>query len=111
MTNPLSSCLVGSVLLSVWADGSYTVLCAGTAALGLGMASVIATGFLWTEQRMRVTSKVSAVLVVSALLGGKLFPVLVGNLVETSPVMLHYLCLAISSACGIIFLLANIISR
>lgn len=111
MTTSLSSCLVGSVLLSVWADGSYTVLCVGTAFLGLGMASVIATGFLWTEQRMRVSSKVSAVLVVSALLGGKLFPVMVGNMVETSPVMLHYLSLAISSACGIIFGLANTISR
>ena len=45
------------MVLSVWADDSYPVLCLGTAMLGLGMASIIATGFLWTEERIRVTSK------------------------------------------------------
>ena len=99
--------------------------------LGLGMASIIATGFLWSEQRVRVTSKVglgqileqnisylynepvevSAVFVISALLGGKLFPVLVGNLVEAWPCMLHYLCLILSAACLLSFSLANIIYR
>ena len=49
--------------------------------------------------------------VISALLGGKLFPVMVGNLVESWPIMLHYLCLAITCGCGIIFSAANIIYR
>ena len=53
----------------------------------------------------------SAVFVISALLGGKLFPVMVGNLVESWPIMLHYLCLAITCGCGIIFSAANIIYR
>ena len=55
--------------------------------------------------------QVSAVFVISALLGGKLFPVLVGNLVETWPMMLHYLSLSLSAACLLIFSLANIIYR
>ena len=53
----------------------------------------------------------SAVFVISALLGGKLFPVLVGNLVETWPMMLHYLSLSLSGACLLIFSFANIIYR
>ena len=55
--------------------------------------------------------QVSAVFVISALLGGKLFPVLVGNLVESWPMMLHYLCLALSLACLLSFSLANILYR
>ena len=47
--------------------------------------------------------EVSAVFVISALLGGKL--------VETWPIMLHYLSLALSAACLLIFSLANIIYR
>ena len=53
----------------------------------------------------------SAVFVISALLGGKLFPVLVGNLVESWPMMLHYLALVLSAACLLGFSLANIIYR
>ena len=55
--------------------------------------------------------EVSAVFVISALLGGKLFPVMVGNLVEAGPMMLHYLCLALSATCLVIFGLASIIYR
>ena len=55
--------------------------------------------------------EVSTVFVILALLGGKLFPVVVGNLVETWPIMLHYLSLALSAACLLIFSLANIIYR
>ena len=55
--------------------------------------------------------EVSTVFVILALLGGKLFPIVVGNLVETWPIMLHYLSLALSAACLLIFSLANIIYR
>ena len=36
----------------------YQVLYAGTAMMGVGMASIFATGFLWVEQRITITSKV-----------------------------------------------------
>ena len=103
-------CLLGSTILSVWADQSSLVLYIGTAVLGVGMASIFATGFLWTEQKISVTGKVSAWLIISSSLGAKLFPVMVGNLVERWPMMLHYLCLAIVCGCVLIFSLASIIT-
>ena len=54
----VSVCFTGCVVLSVWAEDSYLALYLGVAMLGLGMASIIATGFLWTEQRITVSSKV-----------------------------------------------------
>ena len=103
-------CLLGSSLLSVWADQSSLVLYIGTTVLGVGMASIFATGFLWAEQTIGVSSKVSATLIISSSLGAKLFPVVVGNLVERWPMMLHYLCLAIVCGCILIFSLASIIT-
>ena len=103
-------CLLGSTILSVWAGQSSLVLYIGTAVLGVGMASIFATGFLWAEQKITVSSKVSAVLIISSSLGAKLFPVMVGNLVEEWPMVLHYLCLVIVCGCVLIFSLASIIT-
>ena len=50
--------IAGSVLLSALAASSPVALYSGTALLGLGMASIFATGFLWVEQRITITSKV-----------------------------------------------------
>ena len=52
------SFIAGSVLLSALAASSPVALYSGTALLGLGMASIFATGFLWVEQRITITSKV-----------------------------------------------------
>jgi len=111
MWSSFSLCLLGSVILSVWADQSSLVLYLGTAVLGVGMASIFATGFLWTEQKISVTSKVSATFIICSSLGAKVFPVMVGNLVESWPMMLHYLSLAIVIGCVIIFSLASLIIR
>ena len=50
--------IAGAVLLSALAASSPLALYLGTALLGLGMASIFATGFLWVEQRITITSKV-----------------------------------------------------
>ena len=55
--------------------------------------------------------QVSAAFIISSSLGAKVFPVLVGQLVETWPMALHYLSLAIVAVCAAIFAAANIIVR
>ena len=52
-------CILGAILLSIFANSSSAVLYFGTALMGIGMASIFATGFLWMEQRIAITSKVS----------------------------------------------------
>ena len=65
MWSSYSLCLVGSVLLGIFANESNTILYIGTALMGIGMASIFATGFLWLEQRIAISSKVFYILQVT----------------------------------------------
>ena len=55
------SCLVscvGGILLAIHGDQSVTILWAGSGMLGLGMASIYATGLLWLESYMKITNRI-----------------------------------------------------
>ena len=60
---------------------------------------------------MMMMFQISAAFIISSSLGAKVFPVLVGQLVETWPMALHYLSLSIVTVCAAIFAAANIIVR
>ena len=60
---------------------------------------------------MMMMFQISAAFIISSSLGAKVFPVLVGQLVETWPMALHYLSLSIVAVCAAIFAAANIIVR
>lgn len=53
----LISC-IGIVLLVVYGNHSIIILWVGSAMLGLGMASVYATGLLWLESFIRITNRI-----------------------------------------------------
>ena len=57
----------------------------GTALLGIGMASIFATGFLWVERRMKVTARIGSAFLVASSSGADVFPLVVGQLVEEHP--------------------------
>ena len=59
----------------------------GTAMLGIGSASVFATGILWFEERIELTNKVGALFIFAVNNGQIVFLVLVGHLIEENPVM------------------------
>ena len=55
------SCLVsciGGILLVIYGDQDVTVLWASSAMLGLGIASIYATGLLWLESHMKITNRI-----------------------------------------------------
>ena len=55
------SCLVsciGGILLAIYGDQSVTILWAGSAMLGFGIASIYATGLLWLESHMKITNQI-----------------------------------------------------
>ena len=55
------SCLVsciGGILLAIYGDQSVTILWAGSAMLGLGIASIYATGLLWLKSHMKITNRI-----------------------------------------------------
>ena len=111
MWGSYSVCIIGAAVLSTMADYSSTALYIGTSLMGVGMASIFATGFLWTERRISISSKVSAAFIISSSLGAKVFPVMIGQFIEEFPMLLHYLSVAIVSGCALIFAVANIVGR
>jgi len=111
MWSSFVTCIVGSVLLSVWAQSSSVALYIGTALMGIGMASIFATGFLWVEQRMTVTNKVSSVFILASSAGADVFPVLVGQLVETWPMAFIYLTTSIVCGCVIMFGVITVVAE
>ena len=55
------SCLVsiiGSLLLVLYGSQSVTILWAGCALFGFGMASMFATGLLWLKSHMKLTNRI-----------------------------------------------------
>ena len=55
------SCLVstvGSILLVLYGSQSVTILWAGCALFGFGMASMFATGLLWLKSHMKLTNRI-----------------------------------------------------
>ena len=72
-------------------EADLTGLQVGTALLGTGSASVMATGILWFEERILLTKMVSALFVFASNNGQIVFLVLVGHLIEETPVMFLYL--------------------
>jgi len=111
MWSSFFTCIIGSVTLSVWAQSSATALYLGTALMGVGMASIFATGFLWVEQRMTVTSRVGSLLIIASSAGADVFPVLVGQLVETWPMAFIHLTTGIVFGCVLMFLVITMVSQ
>ena len=79
--------------------------------MGIGMASIFATGFLWVEQRMTVTNKVGSVFIIASSAGADVFPVLVGQLVETWPMAFIHLTTGIVCGCVLMFGVITLVAR
>jgi len=105
------SCIGGSLVLSIYGESSIEVLFACTALMGFGMASIFATGLLWLEKRIEITNRIGAAMSISASLGAKVFPVVVGNIVEAHPMSLMYFVFVTSTGCTLLFVLNTVISR
>ena len=49
--------------------------------MGFGMASIYATGLLWLEQYVTITSKIGATFTIASSLGPDVFPVILGQFI------------------------------
>jgi hypothetical protein len=83
----------------------------GTALLGVGMASIFATGFLWVERRMTVTARIGSAFMVASSAGADVFALLVGQLVEEHPTGFLHLTAGVWAGCALVFGLACLVAR
>jgi len=101
---------IGSIILCIWGDTYPEALYVGTALLGIGMASIFATGFLWVERRMKVTARIGSAFLVASSSGADVFPLIVGQLVEDHPMGFIYLTTGIWASCLFIFTMVSLIA-
>ena len=79
--------------------------------MGFGMASIYATGLLWLEQYVTITSKIGATFTIASSLGPDVFPVILGQFIVATPMVLMYTTLALVSVCIALFFVAFLIGR
>ncbi len=116
--NPLTTmlisfglCLSSGFGLIIFAQDSLIVLQVLIAIMGIGMASIYATGLLWMENYIVVTNKIGAAYSFSAMSGPDLFPILAGTFIVQYPMSLMYLVLSTVIGCVIIFALSACVGQ
>ena len=103
--------IIASIGLAIFAETYPAVLWIGSGILGFGMASIYATGLLWLESHMKITNRVGAVLTVAGSVGADVFPIILGQFVETIPMILMYITCGTVSLSSCIFILAIVLGK
>ena len=104
-------CLASAIVLAAAADKAELWLWAGSVSAGMGMAATYATTFAWVEEHLTVTAGIGGLLTVAGSLGPDVMPLLVGNYIQESPMVMMYLYVAVVVMCIALFGGASIIAR
>ena len=98
-------------VLCLFGEHSVLALQISVVVMGLGMAAVYATGFLWSEKYIMVTNKIGSAFAIFGMGAPNLFPFLIGSYIEDSPMFLMYAVFAVVLGCTLIFALAALVGR
>lgn len=106
----LSMLCIAAISLSLWAEASIFCLKAGVALTGAGVASIFASGMLWLKNVIPVTNKVGSVPIVSCCLAAQVYSIVIGNYIESTPMVFIHLMTGTMMCLVISFGLANIVA-
>ena len=107
----LGLALIGSLLLVSFGCTSVSGLWTGVAAVAAGSASIYACTFGFVESCFAVSPLIGSVIVMSAITGESLFPVLIAPFVESDPQVLMYVVLSSVLIISLIFSLMTLARR
>lgn len=110
--NLLMSLLVmvtASGILKVYGNESETMMWVGVGLIGAGLSSVWGCMFGYLEDLFPVSSLIASLMVVSAMLGEFVFPVIISSFIQTYPQILLWVVLLCSSSMTILFMLIMLI--
>ena len=96
-------CFAASVILLAKAHASVVWLCVGSGLMGIGMATMFASGFLWLQNLAPISNRVGAIFSVSGSLGADIVPLVIGQFISTHPDFLIYLSAGCVVGCILIF--------
>ena len=107
----LSVILVGNVILVPFANSSVLCLWIGVAFIGLGTSSIWSCVFGYLEEYFPVTSRIASSMIVSAIIGEFIFPLIISNFVADTPQIFLWVTLFCSLSLTIIFLFLVLVMR
>ena len=103
MVASCSLSVAGAFILAVAGNVSTLAMYLASALLGSGMASIYASGVLWCEQFMVITNKIGAAFTVASASGADVYPILIGQYIETTPMILMYFTVSLIGLCTLTF--------
>jgi FHS family Na+ dependent glucose MFS transporter 1 len=103
--------LGANIILFPYANTDETMLWAGVAMIGIGMSSVWACIFGYLEEFFPVTSVIGSLMIVSAVLGEFVFPVIISAFIKEYPQILMDVVLFCSCSIFTLFLFIMLLCR
>lgn len=99
----LTLVLSANALLTPFGDSNQLLLWLGVGMIGIGMSSVWACIFGYLEEFFPVTSVIGSLMIVSAVLGEFVFPVIISSFVKDFPQILLWVVLFCSVSIALLF--------
>jgi hypothetical protein len=107
----LITILIGNVLLIPFGNTNELCLWIGVAIIGLGTSSMWSCMFGYLESYFPVTSKIASALIVSALIGEFIFPLLISYFIASDPMVFMWVTLALSFSLILSFIAVSYMMR
>jgi len=83
--------LVSTSMLAIWGETNLLIMQIGIGLTGAGMASMVAAGMMWLKNVIKITNKVTAIILFACRVSEKVYSLLAGLLMETYPVGFLYI--------------------
>lgn len=107
----LSIILVANACLTPFANSSATMLWIGVGLTGVGMSSIWPSIFGFLEMQFQVTSVIGSIIIMSAIVGEFVFPVIISSFISDYPQVLLLTVLCCSVSITLIFLIVLLICK
>lgn len=101
--------LIGNVILAPFGNDNPYCLWTGTIVIGIGMSSIWACMFSYLEEVLKLSSSIGSLMIVAAMVGEFVFPVIISTMIEHEPRILLWTVLFSSLAITVLFSLIVIV--
>jgi len=83
--------LVSTSMLAIWGETNLLIMQIGIGLTGAGMASMVAAGMIWLKNVIKITNKITAIILFACRVSEKVYSLLAGMLMETYPMGFLYI--------------------
>lgn len=94
---------ISNTILFMWGGSSLTWLWVGSIMIGVGMSTVYPSLYAFVEKYLFVTESVAGIITVAGGFVSSIYPVIVGNSVESNPEILTYVNFVSIIVCSVAF--------